>query len=446
MATKSFNLFLNSKINNFNKTIEVDSDKSLSIRSFIIGSICKGISSVKNVLESDDVKHTILACKKLGTKIVRIKPKQYKVYGKGLGSFYIKKNSELNFANSGTASRLLTGVLSSTPNIKVKLKGDHSLNKRNMSKLISLLNKFGASFLPKGKSTFPLKMISSNMPVGINYKAGISAQLKSAAILAGLNSFGTTQINEEISSRDHTENLIKKNSQAIKISKKKKIIKIFGKKYLKPLNLKINGDPSSAAFYVALTILKDRSYIKIKNVGLNKTRIGFFEILKRHKAKIKFINLKKENNELKGDIIVKSCKLKPLKTSSKLYSKTTDEYLILFVIAALTKGISSFKGISDLANKESSRAHEMKKILTQIGVKCKLTKNEMKIFGKGMIDAQNKKIIVGNLGDHRVAMCAFILAILTNAKTTIKNFETVFTSSPSFLKIMKSLGAKFKID
>ena len=134
-----------------------------------------------------------------------------------------------------------------------------------------------------------------------------------------------------------------------------------------------------------------------------------------------------------------------MKTEAAIYPRTTDEYLILFIIAALTKGVSTFKGISDLANKESSRAYEMKKILKQIGVKCKLSKNEMKIFGKGMIDASDKKIIVGNLGDHRIAMCSFILAILTNAETTIKNFETVFTSSPSFLKIMKSLGAKFEI-
>jgi len=134
-----------------------------------------------------------------------------------------------------------------------------------------------------------------------------------------------------------------------------------------------------------------------------------------------------------------------MKTEASIYARTTDEYLILFVIAALTKGVSTFKGISDLANKESSRAHEMKKILSQIGIKCKLSRNEMKIFGKGMIDASDKKIFVENLGDHRVAMCSFILATLTNANTTIKNFETVFTSSPSFLKIMKSLGAKFEI-
>ncbi len=447
MSSNSFNLLLKSKIPKYKKTIEVDADKSLSIRSFIIGSLSQGVSTIFNALESEDVKFTILACKKLGIKIIKIKPGNYKIFGKGIGSFAIKKNSELNFSNSGTASRLLLGALSTTPNICIKIKGDHSLNKRSMKKLIDLLTTFGAYFLPKGKEKFPLKMISSNMPIGINYKAGISAQLKSAAILAGLNCYGNTKIEEQVSSRNHTENLLIKNKQAIQIkNKKRKIITVFGKKYLKPINFKIGGDPSSAAFYTALTLLNKNSYLKIKNVGLNKTRIGFFKILKKQKAKIKFINLKKENNEERGDIIIKSCKLKPIKTSANIYSQTTDEYLILFVLAALTKGISTFKGIADLANKESSRAHEMKKILSQIGVRCKLSKDEMKIYGKGIIDASDKKIVVGNLGDHRVAMCAFILSVVTNARTKIKNFETVYTSSPSFLKIMKSLGAKFEVE
>ena len=165
----------------------------------------------------------------------------------------------------------------------------------------------------------------------------------------------------------------------------------------------------------------------------------------KQKAKIKFINLRKQNNEITGDILVNSSKLKPIKTPPEIYSSTTDEYLLLFLIAGFQKGVSIFRGISGLANKESSRAHEMKKILNQLGVKCILNKNTMKIHGNGMINASKKKILVSNLGDHRIAMCAFILAILTNAKTFIKNFETVFTSSPSFLKIMKNLGAKFEI-
>ena len=446
MPIKNFNLIIRKKISFFNKEINVDSDKSLSIRSFLVGSICQNISTATNVLESDDVKSTIKACRKLGVKIIKIKPQAYKIYGKGLGSLHVKKNTEINFGNSGTLARLLIGMLSTNPNICIKIKGDHSLNKRNMKKLIDLMSEFGASFLPKLKNTFPLKMVSSEFPIGIKFKSGVSAQLKSAVILAGLNSYGNTEIEEQVASRNHTENLLMNNRQSIKIKKnKKKIIKIIGKQFLNPININIGGDPSSAAFFTALTLMNHNSSLKIKNVGLNPTRTGFYDILKKQNAKLKFTNLKKRNNEIRGDIVVKSSKLKPMKTEASIYPRTTDEYLILFVIAALTKGVSTFKGISDLANKESSRAHEMKKILTQIGIKCKLSKNEMKIFGKGMIDASDKKILVGNLGDHRIAMCSFILAILTNANTTIKNFETVFTSSPSFLKIMKSLGAKFEI-
>ena len=446
MKSKNLTVIINQKIKPFKKQITVDSDKSLSIRSFLIGSICQGVSNVDNVLESDDVMSAVAVCKKLGIKIKKIKPKSYRIFGNGLGSFSAKKNAELYFGNSGTASRLIVGALSTSPDIQVKLNGDHSLNKRSMKKLINLMEKFGAFFLPRNKYTFPLKMVSSKFPIGINYVTDVSAQLKSAVILAGLNSYGNTTIKEYIRSRDHTENLLHNNSQAIKIKNKgKKTITVYGKKFLNPFNIIVSGDPSSAAFFVALTLLVKGSSLKIKNVGLNPTRTGFFEILKKQKVKIKFTNKKKRNNEIIGDVFIKSCNLKPIHAPASIYPKTTDEYLILFVIAALTKGVSSFKGISDLANKESSRAKEMKKILAQIGIKCKLTSNEMKIFGKGMINASNKTIHLGKLGDHRVAMCTFILALLTNAKTKIKNFETVFTSSPSFLKIMKSLGAKFEI-
>ena len=445
MSEKKFDVFINKRIPSYIKTIKVDSDKSVSIRSFLIGSISQNISTTENVLESLDVKSTISACRKLGVKIEKTKPKCYKIYGKGLGTLHAKKNTVLNFSNSGTLARLLIGILASTPNIEIKIKGDHSLNKRNMKQLIDLMSKFGATFLPKNKNTFPLKMISSKFPTGIIYKAGVSAQLKSAVLLAGLNSYGDTTIIEKVNSRNHTENILKSNNKTIKFLKKKKIIMVSGKNEIKPINIKIFGDPSSAAFFTALTLLNDNSVLKIKDVGLNPTRIGFYKILKKQGAKIKFVNLKKNNNEVYGDILVRSCKLSAMNVPANFYSSTTDEYLILFVIAGLTNGISTFNGISDLSNKESSRAYEMKKILNQIGIKCELNKNSMRIYGKGMIDAQNKKVKVGNLGDHRVAMCAFILGALTKANTKIKNFETVFTSSPSFLNIMKNLGAKFEI-
>jgi len=445
MQSKSFSLKLNYKIKPFNKSIKVDSDKSLSIRSFLIGSISQDISIANNILESEDVFSAIRVLKQLGVQIKKHKAKSYMIYGKGLGSLFVKKNTTLDCGNSGTLSRLIISILSTTPDIEAKIQGDKSLNKRSMKKLIELMSEFGAEFLPKNKFNFPLKIISTEMPVGINYKAGVSAQLKSAVMLAGLNSFGTTEIIEEEKSRDHTENMLSRNSQTIKIKKgAKKVIKIFGKKYLNPLNINIPGDPSSAAFFTALTLLNKKSSLRIKKVGLNPTRIGFYELLKKSGAKIKFKNIKKNNNEIYGDILIASSKIKPIKASRKYYVKATDEYPILFVIAALTPGVHVFKGISQLSNKESSRAHEIKKILNQIGIKCKLTRDEMKIFGKGKINANRKKIIVPNLGDHRIAMSTFVLAILTGAKTKIKNFETVFTSSPSFLKIIKSLGAKFE--
>ena len=154
---------------------------------------------------------------------------------------------------------------------------------------------------------------------------------------------------------------------------------------------------------------------------------------------------KKINNEVSGDINVKSGKLKkPITSSKDFYEKTTDEFPILFCIAALTKGISVFKGIEDLANKESNRIKEMQKILKQIGIESIATKDRLKIYGRNFIDFKNKKIDVPKLGDHRICMSSTVLALVTGIKANIKNFETVKTSSPNFLKIIKSLGAKFE--
>ena len=447
MAAKRFNLKLKKRIKSFSKTIEVDSDKSISIRSFLISSISQNISSVKNVLMSEDVLSTIKCLKKLGVDIKKKGTKEFQIYGKGLGSLFISaKKAKLNFGNSGTLARLLIGILATTPRVRVYFYGDSSLNKRSMKKLILLMSEFGASFFPKNKFNFPLKMHSSNFPIGIKYKAGVSAQLKSAVILAGLNSYGETEIYENNFSRNHTENMLLKNSKVIKIKgHKKKVIKVQGKKYLRSMSINVPGDPSSAAFFTALTLLNKKSFIKIKNVGLNSTRVGFYNLLKKHGAKIKFSKISNQNNEIRGDIIIKSGKIKPLKAGKEYYVNSTDEYPILFVIAALTKGTSIFKGIQDLANKESNRIKEMQKVLGQIGIKSIYSKNEIKIFGKGMIDGENKKIVVPNLGDHRICMSSFILGIITGAKTSIRNFETVYTSSPSFLKIMKTLGASFEI-
>ena len=444
MPGLSYSVISKKKIKDFNKVIEVDSDKSISIRAFLIGSISQGISRVKNVLESEDIFSTINSLKKLGVKIKKIEKKNYIIYGKGTGSFFAKKNTVLNFGNSGTLARLLVGILSTTPNINLKMTGDESLKSRSMSKLIGLMSKFGAIF-EKNKSRLPFSLTSSSIPLGINYESGVSAQLKSSVILAGLNSFGFTTIEEkkENQSRNHTENLLSKSSGVIKIKKNK--IKIFGKSVLDPFKLTIPGDPSSAAFFCAITIFSNNSKFKIKNVCLNPRRLGFYNLLKKHGAKIKFKNIKKRNNEFVGDIFVSSSKLKPIKASSKYYPSTADEYVILSVCASMIKGVSIFNGIEDLANKESSRAYEMKKILNQMNIKCVLTKKKMKIHGSEKIRNSNKVIKVDKLNDHRICMATLCLSQITGIKCIIKNFETVNTSSPSFLKIIKSIGGKYEI-
>tara|TARA_B110000211_G_scaffold57254_1_gene63969 strand:+ start:2505 stop:3863 length:1359 start_codon:yes stop_codon:yes gene_type:complete len=448
MLNKSFSLHVSKPIKSYNKIIQVDSDKSISIRSFLIGAISHNISEVKNVLESDDVFSCINCLRKLGVKIDRVKAKYYLIYGKGLGSLYAKKNTILDFGNSGTTARLLIGLLSTNPDIQVKIKGDHSLNKRSMTKLIDLMSEFGTTFLPKNKNNFPLTLVSSEIPVGIAYKAGVSAQLKSAVLLAGLNANGVTNVIEKKYSRNHTENMLLQSPNVLKIKKNNKgenHIKVYGKNYLDALKVNVAGDPSSAAFFTALTLLLPNAHLKIKHVGLNLRRIGFYNLLKKHGAKIKFKNVKKINNEDVGDIDVQSSKLKAISASPNYYVSATDEYPIFFVIAALTKGISVFKGIEDLANKESNRIQEMKKILNQIGVKCQSTKNEMKVFGTAKIKKINTVIKVPNLGDHRICMSAVILSLATGIKAEIRNFETVKTSSPSFLEIIKSLGGEFEI-
>jgi 3-phosphoshikimate 1-carboxyvinyltransferase len=448
MLNKSFTLHVSKQIEPYNKIINVDSDKSISIRSFLIGSISHNISEVKNVLESEDVFSCVDCLKKLGVRIIKVKAKHYQVYGKGLGSLYAKRNAVLDCGNSGTTARLLVGLLSTNPDIQVKIKGDHSLNKRSMAKLINLLTNFGATFLPKNKTTFPLTLVSSAVPIGLEYKAGESAQLKSAAILAGLNSNGVTNIIEEKRSRNHTENMLLKNSNILKIkknNKKQNHIKVYGKNYLNSLKINVAGDPSSAAFFTALTLLTPQAKLKIKQVGLNPRRIGFYNLLKKHGAKIKFKNVKKNNNEEVGDIEVQSSNLKSIKANSDYYVSSTDEYPILFVIASLSKGTSVFKGLEGLIQKESNRIEEMKKILSQVGVKCITTKNEMKVFGVTKLKKLNTIIKVPNLGDHRICMSAVILSLATGIKAEIKNFETVKTSSPSFLQIIKTLGGKFEI-
>ena len=446
MVDKHFSVTFKKKINKFNKSVKVDSDKSISQRSFIIGSVCEGVSFVENILESEDVYSTIKCLRKLNCNIKRTERGKYKIYGKGLGSFFCKQNTILDFGNSGTAARLLGfGLCSTNPNLKIKITGDKSLKKRSMYKIINAMENFGATFLPKRRFKLPITLVSSEAPTGFKFYNDISSQIKSAVILGAINSFGKTQVIEKIKSRDHTEKILKHNIKTIKIKKgKENLIEINGKESLKPFNLYVPGDPSSASFYAALCLLNENSKIVLKKVLINPTRIGFFKIIKKHKGKIFFKNKRIIGNEVVADVHVKSSNIRPLKVGKKFFVSCQDEFPLMFAMSCLLPGISIFKGIEDLANKESNRIKEMGKILEQIGIKYAASKDEMRIHGNPHLKKENKQIIVSGIFDHRILMSAAILSLLTGINSKLKNFEQVGTSCPNFLSTIFKLGGRFE--
>ena len=446
---KKFSVLINKKIKKFNKTIKIPGDKSCSIRAMLFASQCIGISKIKNLLESDDILSCVQALKALKVKIIKNK-KIYEVYGNGLGSFKTDKKIKIFVGNSGTTARLLTGLLATHPG-KFYLYGDKSMNKRDMSRVFNPLEKIGAFFYPKGKKTLPITIEGTNMPLAQNHIENLgSAQVKSSLLAAFLNTPGKSTIEEKKISRNHSEILLKKISADIKVKKLKKgnLISLNGQKNLHSFNYTVSSDPSSAAFLIALTLLTPKAKLKIHNCLCNKSRMGFYKLLKEKAgAKIKISNLKKSSSsgEHVGSIVVKNSKLKSINCPKELIPSLIDELPILFIIAALTKGTSKFHHINEITKKESNRINEMKNILIQAGIRCKSTQDSMIIYGKNKIDIQKKSVLVKTKNDHRICMSSVIFSLLTGLKTKITNFETVNTSFPGFIKIVKSLGVKIEI-
>ena len=273
-----------------------------------------------------------------------------------------------------------------------------------------------------------------------------SAQIKGLILMSALSTPGITTIEEEKISRNHAELFLKKINADIKVKRLKKgnLISLKGQKNLYGFNYSVSSDPSSAAFIIALTLLTPESKLVIHNILCNETRIFFLKILKKINANIKIKNLRKVSGELVGSITVSSSKLKPIIVSRDV-GKFIDELPILFVIAALTKGVSKFKNIGDLKHKESNRLLESKKILVQAGIKCKTTKDSIIIYGQSKIETQNKLILTKTKGDHRICMSSVIFSLVTGMRAKIKNFETVNTSFPEFISLIRNLGAKIVI-
>ena len=431
---------IRNKIKPFKKKISVSGDKSLSIRWVLFSSLSSGISIAKNLLMSEDVISAIQAVKKLGIKVFFKKNLCY-IHGNGINGFKIKKRTIINAKNSGTLGRLILGLLINTTE-PIKLIGDKSLSKRDFKRITDPLTKFGATFKLK-KNSLPLKMLGLNNPKPITYTENKgSAQCKSAIIFAGMKTKGKTYIKAK-KSRNHTELLCKYLDLPIKIKSKKNydLIEISEVKNIRPLNYKIPSDISSSAFFIALTALTENSEITIKNVNINPSRIGVITIFKRMGIKIIFQNQRIYKNEKIADIFVKSPKkLKSINCPSYLNSGAIDEFLIIFLVAAKCNGISYFKDLSELNQKESPRLKLGSKILNQMGVKTITTKNSIKIFGKPNLKI-NKKIEVKDfMKDHRIFMTSVIAALSFGSQWIIHDKNSINTSFPEFLNIIKKLN------
>ncbi|MDC1025930.1 3-phosphoshikimate 1-carboxyvinyltransferase [Candidatus Pelagibacter sp.] len=430
---------VSNKINYFNKTITVPGDKSLSIRWVLFSSIANGKSKAYNLLLSEDVLSAINAVKKLGAK-VKLNKNYCTIIGNGPNGYRYKKNITINSKNSGTLGRLIMGLLIDTPH-KIKIIGDKSLSRRDFIRIAEPLKKIGADIKLTNKG-LPLTIKGSENPLPINYLENKgSAQVKSSIIFAGLKTAGKTFIKAK-KSRNHTELLCKYLKLPLKVKKKVNydLIEIEKAQKIKTLNYKIPSDISSAAFFIVLTALSNNSKLLIKNVNINPSRVGIITILKKMGVYIRFKNKKNYKGELIADIsIISSKKLKAINCPHKLNSGAIDEFLIIFLVAAKARGVSYFKNIGELNQKESPRLKWGAKILNKIGIKTITTDNSIKIFGNPNLKINKKIVIKDYLKDHRVFMTSVITALVFGGTWSIHDKDSIKTSFPTFLDIINDI-------
>jgi len=436
----SDSIIIKNKIKDFNKKIIVSGDKSISIRWILFSSLANGMSKAENLLMSEDVLAAIKTIKKLGIKVI-LKKNICEIYGKGIDGYKIKRKTIINAKNSGTLGRLILGLLINASN-PIKLIGDKSLSKRDFKRVTDPLSRFGATFKLTNNKNLPLILNGSSNLKPIRYKENIgSAQCKSAIIFGGMRTDGTTYIKAK-KSRNHTELLCKFLKLPIKVKNKKKydLIEINKVKDIKTNNYKIPSDISSSAFFIVLTALSKKSKLVIKNVNINPSRLGIITILKKMGVKIIFKNQKFYKGEKNADILIKSPRnLKSINCPATLNSGAIDEFLVIFLVAAKAKGVSYFKDLSELNQKESPRLKWGAKILNKIGIKTLTTNSSIKIFGNPNLEI-NKKIVIKNyLKDHRVFMTSIIAALAFGGKWYIHDKDSIKTSFPNFLKIVNSL-------
>tara|TARA_B100000579_G_scaffold436682_1_gene463426 strand:+ start:232 stop:1536 length:1305 start_codon:yes stop_codon:yes gene_type:complete len=413
--------------------IVMPGDKSISHRAVMCGSLAKGVSRVANCLMGDDVKATIKAFEAMGVKFEFDSPSSFLI--KGRGCRLEQPREIINLQNSGTSIRLITGILVGL-NLSAILDGDESLRKRPMKRVAVPLRNMGAAISLRNDNFPPIDILNSSGLQAIEYTLPVaSAQVKSSVIFASLFVEGTSVVREMIRTRDHTERMLAQFGADLRVEDKE--IKIRGGKELRPVDIEIPGDLSSAAFFIVAAIISQSGGVKIKGVGLNPTRDGAITILREMGARIDIENERVLGNEPVADIVAFPSVLNGVVIDKNLVASAIDEFPILFIAAACARGDTHLRGAEELRHKESNRLVTMAKNLRKLGISVELFEDGLTISGgnfkSGEIDSER---------DHRVAMAFAIASLRAEGVITINNAAEISTSFPNFFDVAETLGLR----
>jgi len=415
--------------------IRVPGDKSISHRALMFGALAVGRSRISGLLEGEDVLATAAALRAMGATIERT-GEDWVVDGVGVGGL-LQPEQALDMGNSGTSTRLLMGLVASH-GITAAFTGDASLSKRPMGRVIDPLSTMGASFTPSPGGTLPLIMEGMQPAVPITYRLPIaSAQVKSAVLLAGLNTPGITTVIEPVPTRDHTERMLGGFGAKLEVEEKdgERVIRIHGPADLNPCDIVVPGDPSSAAFFAVAASIVPGSDLVIENVGLNPTRDGIFRVLAQMGANIEKLDERDVGGEPVADLRVRHAKLRGIEVDPAIAPSMIDEFPVLFIAAALADGTTETTGLEELRVKESDRLSAMAEALKLAGANVEETDDGLVIEGTAGQPLPGGSPIATHL-DHRIAMSMAIAGLVSRDGVEIDSIEPIATSFPNFTVLL----------
>jgi 3-phosphoshikimate 1-carboxyvinyltransferase len=422
----------------------VPGDKSISHRAVMLGALAVGETRVTGLLEGEDVMATAAAMRAMGAQVLRQAQDdrgdaEWRIHGVGVGGL-LQPRAALEMGNSGTSTRLLMGLLASHA-ITAAFTGDASLSKRPMGRVIEPLSRVGASFTPSPGGTLPLMMQGASVPVPIEYRLPVaSAQVKSAVLLAGLNTAGVTTVIEPVPTRDHSERMLRGFGADLKVEEigGERVIRLRGEADLRPQTIEVPGDPSSAAFFIVAATLVEGSDLTIENVGLNPTRAGLIGVLRQMGASIEELNRREVGGEPVADLRVRHAALTGVDVDPALAPSMIDEFPVLFVAAALAQGRTTTRGLDELRVKESDRLAVMAAALIAAGARVEETPDGLIIDGSGgepLRGSANARVKTHL--DHRIAMSMAVAGLASRDGIAIDDLRPIATSFPTFMPLLE---------